>query len=72
VRFTQGYEEYKNAPQVTRQRIYYETIEKVFNGTEKIIMDSGAATSAVPYLPLPELTRPAQRPAPTTQPGGTR
>jgi hypothetical protein len=44
----------------------------VFNGTEKIIMDPGAATSAVPYLPLPELTRPAQRPAQTTQPGGAR
>jgi membrane protease subunit HflK len=71
-RFVKVYEEYKKAPEVTRQRIYYETMEKVFNGTEKIIMDSGAASSAVPYLPLPELTRPAQRPAPTTQPGGTR
>jgi membrane protease subunit HflK len=57
---------------VTRQRIYYETMEKLFSGTEKIIIDSGASTGAVPYLPLPELTRPAQRPAQTTQPGGTR
>src|SRR5215470_4724280 len=71
-RFTKVYEEYKKAPDVTRQRIYYETMEKVFNGTEKIILDPGAATGAVPYLPLPELTRPAQRPAPTTQPGGAR
>jgi membrane protease subunit HflK len=71
-RFTKVYEEYKKAPEVTRQRIYYETMEKVFNGTEKIILDPGAASSAVPYLPLPELTRPAQRPAPTTQPGGAR
>jgi membrane protease subunit HflK len=71
-RFLKVYDEYKKAPEVTRQRIYYETMEKVFNGTEKIIMDPGAATSAVPYLPLPELTRPAQRPAPTTQPGGAR
>jgi len=71
-RFVKVYEEYKKAPEVTRQRIYYETMEKVFNGTEKIIMDPGAATSAVPYLPLPELTRPAQRPAQTTQPGGAR
>ncbi len=69
-RFTQVYDEYKKAPDVTRQRIYLETMEKVFNGTEKIIMDPG--TSAVPYLPLPELTRPAQRPAQPTQPGGTR
>jgi membrane protease subunit HflK len=71
-RFLKVYDEYKKAPEVTRQRIYYETMEKVFNGTEKIIMDPGAATSAVPYLPLPELTRPAQRPAQTTQPGGAR
>ena len=71
-RFLKVYDEYKKAPEVTRQRIYYETMEKVFNGTEKIILDPGAATSAVPYLPLPELTRPAQRPAQTTQPGGAR
>ncbi len=71
-RFVKVYEEYKKAPEVTRQRIYYETMEKVFSGTDKIIIDSGAATGAVPYLPLPELTRPAQRPAQTTQPGGAR
>jgi membrane protease subunit HflK len=71
-RFLKVYEEYKKAPDVTRQRIYYETMEKLFSGTEKIIIDSGASTGAVPYLPLPELTRPAQRPAQTTQPGGTR
>jgi modulator of FtsH protease HflK len=71
-RFLKVYEEYKKAPEVTRQRIYYETMEKLFSGTEKIIIDSGASTGAVPYLPLPELTRPAQRPAQTTQPGGTR
>jgi modulator of FtsH protease HflK len=71
-RFSKVYEEYKKAPEVTRQRIYYETMEKLFSGTEKIIIDSGASTGAVPYLPLPELTRPTQRPAQTTQPGGTR
>jgi modulator of FtsH protease HflK len=72
-RFTKVYEEYKKAPEVTRQRIYYETMEKVFSGTDKIIIDSGASSGAVPYLPLPELTRPpAQRPAQTTQPGGVR
>jgi modulator of FtsH protease HflK len=71
-RFLKVYEEYKKAPDVTRQRIYYETMEKLFSGTDKIIMDPGAATGAVPYLPLPELTRPAQRPAQTTQPGGAR
>jgi membrane protease subunit HflK len=71
-RFLKVYEEYKKAPDVTRQRIYYETMEKLFSGTDKIILDPGAATGAVPYLPLPELARPAQRPAQTTQPGGAR
>jgi modulator of FtsH protease HflK len=71
-RFLKVYEEYKKAPEVTRQRIYYETMEKLFSGTDKIIIDSGAATGAIPYLPLPELARPAQRPAPTPQPGGAR
>ena len=71
-RFLKVYEEYKKAPDVTRQRIYYETMEKLFSGTDKIILDPGASTGAVPYLPLPELTRPPQRPAQTTQPGGTR
>jgi membrane protease subunit HflK len=71
-RFLKVYEEYKKAPDVTRQRIYYETMEKLFSGTDKIILDPGTATGAVPFLPLPELTRPPQRPAQTTQPGGVR
>jgi membrane protease subunit HflK len=71
-RFLQVYEEYKKAPDVTRQRLYYETMEKLFTGTEKIIMDQGAGSGAIPYLPLPELTRPAQRPGQSPQAGGTR
>jgi membrane protease subunit HflK len=39
-RFGKVYEEYKKAPQVTRQRIYLETMERVFGGTDKIILDS--------------------------------
>ncbi|MEA2905779.1 MAG: modulator of FtsH protease HflK [Alphaproteobacteria bacterium] len=72
-RFLQVFEEYKKAPDVTRQRMYLETMERLFAGTEKIIMDSGAAGGAVPYLPLPELTRPRTNPPTTTPPtGGTR
>ena len=40
-RFLKIYEEYKKAPDVTRQRIYLETMERVFAGTDKIILDSG-------------------------------
>ena len=58
-RFLKIYDEYKKAPDVTRQRMYLETMERVFSGTEKIIIDSGAQGSGVvPYLPLNELTRP--------------
>src|SRR5215475_2338176 len=71
-RFLKVYEEYKKAPEVTRQRLYYETMEKLFSGTDKIILDSGASSGAIPYLPLPELTRPPQRSGQSTQQGGGR
>jgi membrane protease subunit HflK len=60
-RFLKVYDEYKKAPDVTRQRIYLETMERVFGGTDKIILDSGATSGTnsgvVPVLPLNELTR---------------
>jgi len=69
-RFLKVYDEYKKAPDVTRQRIYLETMERLFGGTDKIIMDPGVSTGAVPFLPLPELTRPGQPRPPQTQGGG--
>jgi len=73
-RFLQIYDEYKKAPQVTRQRLYLETMERLFLGTDKIIMDSGGqANGVVPYLPLNELQRPRQTPAqPQARTGGTQ
>jgi membrane protease subunit HflK len=60
-RFLKIYEEYKKAPDVTRQRIYLETMERVLGGTDKIILDSqNGSGGVVPYLPLGELNRPAQ------------
>lgn len=57
-RFLKIYDEYKKAPLVTRQRMYLETMERLFSGTDKIILDSGPQGSAVvPFLPLNELTR---------------
>jgi modulator of FtsH protease HflK len=57
-RFQQVFEEYRKAPDVTRQRIFLETMERVFGGMDKIIMDSGAGGQGpVPYLPLNELQR---------------
>jgi modulator of FtsH protease HflK len=74
-RFNQIYDEYKKAPDVTRQRLYLETMERVFGGTEKIILDSSGQGSGgvVPYLPLPELrSRPPAAPAPQQPTGGNR
>lgn len=74
-RFLKVYEEYAKAPQVTRQRIYLETMERLFGGTDKIILDSGVGgnSGVVPYLPLNELTRPQQAPQqPQRRTGGTQ
>jgi membrane protease subunit HflK len=52
-RFNAVYNSYKAAPEITRQRMYLETIEAVLGGTDKVILDSKAsATGVVPYLPL--------------------
>ncbi|MCB1505612.1 MAG: FtsH protease activity modulator HflK [Hyphomicrobiaceae bacterium] len=55
-RFTKVYDEYKKAPEVTRKRMFLETMERVFNGTDKIILDKSGG-GVVPYLPLGELGR---------------
>jgi membrane protease subunit HflK len=75
-RFLKVYEEYKKAPDVTRQRMYLETMERLLGGTEKFIINSNAANGAgvVPYLPLNELTRAPQpgQPGQSQQTGGNR
>ena len=49
--FNKIYEEYRLAPEVTRQRLYYETMESVLSKTDKTIIE---ADGVVPYLPLPQ------------------
>jgi membrane protease subunit HflK len=57
-RFKQVYEEYRKAPDVTRERIYFETMERVLGGADKVIIDPGSnGQGVVPYLPLPDLRR---------------
>jgi len=69
-RFLKIFEQYKKAPDVTRERMYLETMERILGGTDKIILDSGGGGSnVVPFLPLNELTRPAQ-PRTQSQTGG--
>jgi membrane protease subunit HflK len=58
-RFTKVLEEYQKAPDVTRRRIFLETMESVLGDMDKIIVDEKASgTGVVPFLPLNELTRP--------------
>ncbi|MCB2053790.1 MAG: FtsH protease activity modulator HflK, partial [Geminicoccaceae bacterium] len=54
-RFEKVFEEYKKAPEVTRKRLFLETMERVLSGTDKIILDQSGSGGVVPYLPLNEL-----------------
>ena len=70
-RFLKIYEQYKIAPEVTRQRMYLETMERLFGGTDKIIVDTSknaGGSGVVPYLPLNELRPQVQTP----QTGGSK
>jgi len=56
-RFLAIYNEYKNAKQVTQERMYLETMEKVLADIDKVIIDKKAGSGVVPYLPLPEIKK---------------
>ena len=56
-RFISVYDEYAKAPEVTRRRLFLETMEQVLKGSNKVIIEQGSGTGVVPYLPLPELER---------------
>ncbi len=59
--FDKVYEEYRLAPEVTKRRMYYETMERVLAKTNKTIVEAPGVT---PYLPLPEVKqRAAKKPA---------
>ena len=72
-RFLSIYEEYIKAPEVTRRRLYLETMEKVLGGMDKVILDGvtggEGGQGVVPFLPLNELGR-AAAPAAATTTGG--
>lgn len=63
-RFISVLEQYAQAPEVTRRRLYLETMEQVLRGSNKVIVEQGNGQGVVPYLPLPELRQ-------RSQPGGT-
>lgn len=60
--FDKVYEQYKLSPDVTRRRMYYETMEGVLSNVDKTIVEGNNVT---PYLPLPEIKKRAQA-APAT------
>jgi membrane protease subunit HflK len=68
-RFVKVYDQYKKAPEVTRRRMYLETMERVLGSTDKIILDSSGNGSGsggvVPFLSLNDITR-------AQQPGGAK
>lgn len=62
-RFVSVYSEYINAPEVTRKRMYLETMERVLGDMNLTILDNVTGAEAggsgvLPYLPLDSLTRP--------------
>lgn len=57
-RFKAVYAEYAKAPEVTRKRLYIETMERVLSSVDKILIDQGANGQGVlPYLPVNELIK---------------
>ncbi|WP_228727212.1 protease modulator HflK [Novosphingobium aureum] len=55
--FDKVYEEYKLAPEVTKRRMYYETMERVLRNNDTVVAEADGVT---PYIPLPEVARKAK------------
>lgn len=65
--FNEIYAQYRLAPEVTRRRLYYETMEAVLAKTDKTVIQADGVT---PYLPLSEIQRRSSGPTATVQQGG--
>lgn len=57
VRFQLVLDQYRAAPEVTRVRLYLDTMGDILHKASKLIMDAGKTQGVLPYLPLPELKR---------------
>jgi modulator of FtsH protease HflK len=57
-RFSAIYNEYAKSPDVTRKRLFLETMENVMKNAKKVIMDGAQQQSVLPYLSLNELAKP--------------
>ena len=57
-RFISVYDSYAANKDVTRERLYLETMQEIFKGSDKVIIDNEQGGSGVvPYLPLPEVQK---------------
>lgn len=65
--FDKVYAQYRQAPEVTRRRMYYETMERILARVDTTIIEAPGVT---PYLPLPEIQRRSAQPQPQPQPQG--
>lgn len=54
-RFNKVYDEYKKAPEVTKKRLYLETMEKLYSGKNKVFIAGDKAGQVIPYLPLSQI-----------------
>ncbi|MGO4572422.1 FtsH protease activity modulator HflK [Microvirga sp. 2TAF3] len=71
-RFRQVYEAYRQSPDVSRERMFIETMERVLSGVDKVIIDQNGQ-GVVPYLPLTQMQQRQQNQgAAPSQPGATR
>ncbi|RUX93642.1 FtsH protease activity modulator HflK, partial [Mesorhizobium sp. M2A.F.Ca.ET.040.01.1.1] len=62
-RFISVYNEYAKAPDVTRKRLYLETMERILKDSNKVVVEPGNGQGVLPYLPLPAL-QPKAPPSP--------
>jgi membrane protease subunit HflK len=63
-RFVALHEAYAQARDVTRRRLYLETMEEILPRVNKVLLDDVAGKEVVPYLPLDQAIRPPRRPEP--------
>ena len=63
-RFDALRQEYEKAPDVTRQRLYYETMEEILDASkDKTLLDSGVSGKVLPHMPLPGTPAPGVLPS---------
>lgn len=66
-RFQLVYDQYRSAPDVTRNRLYLDMMQTILESSQKLIVDGDKNQGVLPYLPLPEFKRTQAKPEETAQ-----